>query len=230
MRIIALDTETTGLRTSDAHRIIEIGAIDICDNIIRGEKFHQYINPQRAVDERAAEVHGFTYEDLKEYPVFESIHMDFLEYLEGAEKIIIHNADFDLGFLIYEYSLLGLGDDFLENFFKSKSIEIVDTLKLSRELYPGRKNSLDALCKRFDVDAEDRVLHGALLDAKLLAQVYLSIIATESQCSLFGETPEFTPSDENIIQNFEDYSLPVVYATEKESSDHEAYMEGLMIS
>ena len=107
--------------------------------------------------------------------------MDFLEYLEGAEQIIIHNADFDLGFLIYEYSLLGLGDDFL-----------------------------DALCKRFGVGAEDRVLHGALLYAKLLAQLYLSIIAIDSQCSLFGETPEFTPSDENIIQNFEDYILPMV--------------------
>ena len=224
MRIISLDTETTGLKYSEGHRIIEIGAIDIQNNIIQSRKFHQYINPEREVDARATEVHGFTYASLKKYPSFENIQQDFLDYLEGADMIVIHNADFDLGFLKEEYRLLKI--DF-QLFLEERSIEIVDTLIMARQIYPGRKNSLDALCKRFDISLEDRTLHGALLDAKLLAQVFLSIQADEAQADLFSIEEDIQESVTPIIQNFSNYSLPVIKANSDEIQSHESYIKML---
>lgn len=167
-RQIILDTETTGLDVSRNHKIIEIGCIELFDRKYTGKKFHQYLNPMREIDQGAISVHGITNEFLKEKPLFQDIKNDLLNFIDGAE-LIIHNAPFDVGFLEHEYK-------------KSKSkveissiCKIFDTLVYARKLHPGQKNSLDALCKRYGVDNSSRDFHGALLDARILGDVYLSM-------------------------------------------------------
>lgn len=175
MRQIVLDTETTGLDPRQGHRIIEVAAIELNDRKVSDRTYHRYINPEREIDEGAAAVHGLTLDRLQDEPRFAEIAPALLEFISGAE-LIIHNAPFDMGFLNAELALAGL--PLLEN-------PVIDTLKLAKELHPGKKNNLDALCDRYFIDNSHRTLHGALLDTELLGEVYLAM--TRGQESLLGE-------------------------------------------
>jgi len=175
MRKIVLDTETTGLDPRQGHRIIELAAIELDGRKVSMRRFHRYLNPEREIDAGAAAVHGLTYDRLQDEPRFSDIVAGFLKFIEGAE-LIIHNAPFDIGFLNHELELLGMQP--LQN-------AVTDTLKLAREMHPGKKNSLDALCSRYEIDNAHRTLHGALLDTELLAEVYFAM--TRGQKSLLGE-------------------------------------------
>lgn len=179
LRQIALDTETTGLEPSKGHKIIEIGCIEMIDRRLTGNNFHVYINPEREIDAGAQRVHGLSNAFLADKPVFADIITKFKEYIDGAQ-LIIHNAAFDIGFLNHEFKLF---DKRLHAI--SRYCSIVDTLDMARKRHPGQKNSLDALCKRYDVDNSHRDLHGALVDADLLARVYLAM--TGGQTEMFGE-------------------------------------------
>ena len=175
MRYIVLDTETTGLDPDDGHKIIEIGCIEILNRNITNNTFHKYINPNREIDVEASKIHGLTNKFLKNKPVFEEIYLELREYISNS-PIIIHNAPFDIGFLKKEHTTTSVNNKFLDN-------EIIDSLKLARKISPGKKNTLDALCERYSVDNSDRTLHGALLDAKLLAFVYLKMTIGQNNFS-----------------------------------------------
>ena len=225
-RQIVLDTETTGLSTADDHRIIEIGCVELVNRRLTGEAFHQYINPQRAIDAGAMEVHGITNESLADKPVFADIAEDFLRFIEGAE-LIIHNAAFDVGFLNHEFTKLG----------HTSQIEdicsVLDTLKLARDKHPGQKNNLDALCKRYGVDNSNRELHGALLDAEILADVYLMM--TGGQVSLTLAAEQFEPQqdiEQNDLTTIERPRsvLKVIQADTAELAAHQMMLEKLQAS
>ncbi|MBI4191419.1 MAG: DNA polymerase III subunit epsilon [Betaproteobacteria bacterium] len=175
MRQIILDTETTGLDPNLGHRVIELAAVELVDRRLTGNHFHRYINPGRASDEGALQVHGLTEEFLRDKPAFREIINELLDFVNGAE-LVIHNAPFDTAFLNRELDLLDLKP------IAEYCLNIVDTLQLARDLHPGKKNSLDALCERYQIDNSTRTLHGALLDANLLAEVYLAM--TRGQDSL----------------------------------------------
>ena len=175
MRYIVLDTETTGLDPDDGHKIIEIGCIEILNRNITNNTFHKYINPNREIDVEASKIHGLTNKFLKNKPVFDEIYLELREYISNS-PIIIHNAPFDIGFLKKEHTATSANNKFLDN-------EIIDSLKLARKISPGKKNTLDALCERYSVDNSDRTLHGALLDAKLLAFVYLKMTIGQNNFS-----------------------------------------------
>jgi DNA polymerase-3 subunit epsilon len=179
MRQIVLDTETTGLQTTDNHRIIEIGCIELVNRKFTGNRYHQYINPQRQIEEAAFAVHGLSNQFLEDKPLFSDIAQDFMDFINGAE-LIIHNAPFDVGFINYELSLTKKKWNKLADY-----CHVIDTLVLAKQLHVGQRNNLDALCKRYKIDNSKRDLHGALLDAHLLAQVYLAM--TGGQGSLFDE-------------------------------------------
>lgn len=191
MRQIVLDTETTGLSAEEGHRIIEIGCLEISNRRLSGAHFHRYLNPEREVDQGAAAVHGLTLDKLREYPRFQDVALEFLEFVRGAE-VIIHNAAFDVGFLNHELARLGEAWGRVEDY-----CQIFDTLKLARDLHPGQRNSLDALCKRYEVDNAHRALHGALLDAELLADVYLAMTGGQSALGLEarGSDRQFASSE-----------------------------------
>jgi DNA polymerase III subunit epsilon len=175
MRKIVVDTETTGLDPRQGHRIIELAAIELDGRKVSLRRFHRYLNPEREIEAGAVAVHGLTYERLQNEAKFADIAPSFLEFIEGAE-LIIHNAPFDIGFLDHELDLIGMPP--LQN-------AVVDTLKIAREMHPGKKNSLDALCSRYEIDNAHRSLHGALLDSELLAEVYFAM--TRGQESLLGD-------------------------------------------
>jgi DNA polymerase-3 subunit epsilon len=175
MRRIVLDTETTGLDPRQGHRIIELAAIELDGRKVSLRRFHRYLNPEREIEAGAVAVHGLTYERLQNEAKFADIAPSFLEFIEGAE-LIIHNAPFDIGFLNHELELIGMPP--LQN-------AVMDTLKIAREMHPGKKNSLDALCGRYEIDNAHRSLHGALLDTELLAEVYFAM--TRGQESLLGD-------------------------------------------
>ncbi len=184
MRQIVLDTETTGLEPSQGHRIIEIGCVELVDRKLTGRHYHQYIQPQRLVDEGAMEVHGITDEFLKDKPLFGQIVDEFMAFVKGAE-LVIHNAPFDIGFLDHELRLDGgrfgvMGDH----------CSVIDTLVMARQKHPGQKNNLDALCKRYMVDNSQRDLHGALLDSEILADVYLMMTGGQRDLMLGQEEAE----------------------------------------
>jgi DNA polymerase-3 subunit epsilon len=178
MRQIILDTETTGLEPSDGHRIIEIGCVELVNRRITGNTYHQYIQPDRVIDAGAREVHGITDQFLADKPRFADIAGEFLAFIRGAE-LIIHNAPFDVGFINHEFTLIGKSLGPL-----SEHCTIVDTLAIARRLHPGQRNNLDALCKRYQVDNSQRDLHGALLDAEILADVYLAMTGGQATLSL----------------------------------------------
>jgi DNA polymerase-3 subunit epsilon len=180
IRQVVLDTETTGLEPSQGHRIIEIGCVELIGRRITGNHFHYYLNPDRDIDEGAQEVHGLTAEFLSDKPRFEDVAEDFLAFVKDAE-LIIHNAPFDVGFINSELGRLGKRYGRIE-----ASTTVCDTLALARQLHPGQKNNLDALCKRYGIDNSQRELHGALLDAEILADVYL--VMTGGQATLSLET------------------------------------------
>ena len=190
MRQIVLDTETTGLEPSQGHRIIEIGCVEINNRRLTNKRFHQYINPQREIDEGAVEVHGITSAFLDDKPHFKDIAADFLSFVDGAE-LIIHNAPFDVGFINHELKMLGGAKQRIED-----SCSILDTLRMARQMHPGQKNNLDALCKRYAINNSSRTLHGALLDAEILADVYLSMTGGQVHLSLDGREPT-TSSDQS---------------------------------
>lgn len=179
MRQIVLDTETTGLHVEEGHRIIEIGCIELINRKLTGKRFHQYLNPQRPVEEGALSVHALTNAFLADKPTFNQVAQEFVDFIRDAE-LIIHNAPFDAGFINYELSLTQQAWKQLSDYCR-----IIDTLVLARQLFVGQRNSLDALCKRYKIDNSQRELHGALLDVHLLAQVYLAM--TGGQGSLFEE-------------------------------------------
>ena len=190
MRQVILDTETTGLNPVDGHRIIEIGCVEVINRRITGRYYQQYINPLREIDEGASEVHGLTQEDLSSKPEFFQIAEEFLAFVANSQ-LIIHNAPFDIGFLDAELSRLETKTASMD-----ERCEVFDSLDYARNLHPGQKNSLDALCKRYQVSNSHRQLHGALLDAELLAEVYLSM--TGGQTSLNLDTVEDAASHKSL--------------------------------
>ncbi|MBC6429019.1 MAG: DNA polymerase III subunit epsilon [Cellvibrionales bacterium] len=225
MRQVTLDTETTGLEVRQGHRIIEIGCVELVDRRLTGRTWHQYIQPQREIDAGAAEVHGITNEMLADKPLFAAVADEFLAFIEGAE-LLIHNAPFDLGFLNQEMKLLDSAQPI------DKRCKVVDTLLEARHKHPGQQNSLDALCKRYQVDSSARDLHGALLDAQLLAQVYLAMTCGPTYLALDGdeaapggmEVPGshgFTPIERNGL------NLRVTTVSEAEEQSHQAYLQRL---
>lgn len=177
MRQLILDTETTGLDPKEGHRIIEFAALEMINRQLTGESIHLYINPERQIDAGASRIHGIYDKDVLDKPVFSELVKDIIAYISGAE-LIIHNAKFDVSFLDYQFKMMGFGvtNDYVEN--------VVDTLTMARRKYPGSKNNLDALCDRFKVDRSDRGFHGALIDCRLLSEVYLNL--TREQISLIG--------------------------------------------
>lgn len=181
MRQIVLDTETTGLETTAGHRIIEIGAVEIIDRKLTGNRFHTYLNPEREVDAGAAEVHGLRNDFLNDKPKFAAIADDLLGFLRGAE-LVIHNAAFDVGFLNHELGRLGQGHGPVEDY-----CTVLDTLALARRKHPGQRNNLDALCKRYGISNSHREFHGALLDAEILAEVYLAMTGGQTRLDLEPE-------------------------------------------
>jgi len=223
MRQIVLDTETTGLEPKQGHRVIEIGCVELLDRKLTGNHYHQYIQPDREIDEGAIEVHGITNEFLQDKPRFADIAEDFLAFIKGAE-LVIHNAPFDVGFINHEFDLLKPTLAKVETFCK-----ILDTLQLARQMHPGQRNSLDALCKRYDIDNSQREKHGALLDSEILADVYLTM--TGGQVSLgLGMAQEQSQEQriEEVIRLKADRApLRVIAASADEIQIHEKYLQTL---
>ncbi len=178
MRQIVLDTETTGLETSKGHRIIEIGCVELIDRRITDNHWHYFINPDREIDDGAYEVHGISIDFLQDKPLFEEIAQEFIAYIDGAE-LVIHNAPFDVGFLDYELGKLDAEPTTIE-----EHCRILDTLIMARQKHPGQKNNLDALCRRYEIDNSQRSLHGALLDAQILSEVYLAMTGGQTALGL----------------------------------------------
>ncbi len=212
MRQIVLDTETTGLSADNGDRIIEIGCVELLNRKLSGNNLHFYVNPERDSHEEALRVHGISNDFLRDKPKFEHIADELLAYLDGAE-LIIHNAPFDMGFLNKELSLLGRPR------LNTHLAGVVDSLVMAKEMFPGKRNGLDALCDRLGVDNSGRTLHGALLDAELLADVYINM--TRGQDALLIEVSE-TRSDgaTQTVADFGALSLPVVMANEQELQAH----------
>lgn len=210
MRQIVLDTETTGLSYEEGHRIIEIGAVELVDRRFTGKILHYYVNPQRKITSGALSVHGITDAFLTDKPLFTEIIPDFIAFITGAE-LIIHNAPFDVGFLNNEFKLAKLSED-IEQYAK-----IFDTLSLARKKHPGKKNSLDALCKRYGIDNSKREFHGALLDAQLLAEVYL--LMTSGQMNLFVDNVANLSASKEF-RHVSNKKLMILSATTEEEKLH----------
>jgi DNA polymerase-3 subunit epsilon len=223
MRQIVLDTETTGLETKDDHRIIEIGCYELNHRRPTGRTFHYYLQPDREVDAGAMEVHGITNEFLADKPRFSEVAQEFVEFIRDSE-LIIHNAPFDVGFIDHELAKLG------ENWGRTTDYaRITDTLTMARELHPGQRNTLDALCKRYGIDNSQRELHGALLDAQILADVYLAITGGQTALSLDAERGGEGAAETRGIRRLEADRppLPVIRASAEELERHEAWLERL---
>jgi len=218
-RQIVLDTETTGLNPKLGDRIIEIGCVEIVDRRISERHFHAYVNPEREIDEGASRVHGLTREDLASKPKFSEIAPGFLDFIRGAE-LIIHNADFDVEFLDLELARCKLGrlNDHVEN--------VSDTLALARESHPGKKNSLDALCERYFIDHSNRTLHGALLDARLLAECYLAMTRGQESLVMELETPAAAAAALAAL-HVDVSNLIVLPALPEEAALHEKYLDAM---
>ena len=219
MRQIVLDTETTGLNAKLGDRIVEIGCVELLSRRITDRNFHAYVNPERDIDEGASRVHGLTREDLATKPKFVEVAHDFLDHVRGAE-LIIHNADFDVEFLDAELMRAGLGK------LGEHVAKVTDTLAFARELHPGKKNSLDALCERYGVDHSNRTLHGALLDARLLAECYLAMTRGQESLMMELETPAAAAaSAAGLILDVS--KLVVQRATADELALHEQYLDAM---
>ena len=217
MRRIALDTETTGLEPAEGHRIIEVACIELYDRRTTGRHFHRYVNPERAVDLAASQVHGMTAEDLSDKPLFADVADEFLAFVEGAE-LLIHNAAFDVGFLDAELERAGRPS-------VSSVCRVTDTLEFARELNPGKKNSLDALCERYGVDHSRRTLHGALLDAQLLADVWVAMTRGQETLDIVLAAADAVALASHDLDT--PVNLAVVHADEAELARHAAMCERL---
>lgn len=216
-RQIVLDTETTGIDPSKGHRIIEIGCVELINRRLTGNNFHVYVNPQRDIEDEAIFVHGITSQFLADKPLFHQIASEFLEYIKGAE-LVIHNAAFDVGFMDHEFALLR------QNYPKTHDVcKVLDTLALARDLHPGQKNSLDALCRRYDIDNSKRTLHGALLDSEILADVYLAMTGGQVSLNLSSGLEGSANADSKSIRRLapDRQSLPVLLADEMELAAHQ---------
>ena len=221
-RQIVLDTETTGLTPEDGHRIIEIGCVEIINRRITGKHYHQYLQPDRGIDAGAVEVHGITEEFLQDKPRFCDIADSFLEFIKGAE-LVIHNAPFDTGFINHEFRLIDPEHKPVQDWCM-----ITDTLEMARRMHPGQKNSLDALCKRYSIDNSQRNLHGALLDAEILADVYLTMTGGQVTLQLDGNTESTeTRARRQTQRRQEGLQLTVLKATAAELADHEAILDAM---
>jgi len=222
MRQIVLDTETTGLDPNDGHRIIEIGCVEMVNRRLTGNDFHQYLQPDRDIDAGAMEVHGITNESLLDKPRFEEVVTDLVDYLQGAE-LIIHNAPFDVGFLNMELNRCNHNQKIAD--FST----IIDSLVMARQKHPGQKNTLDALCKRYDVDNSQRDLHGALLDAQILADVYLAMTGGQGALLLDSSVDASgIKAEEKIIRLDGDRPVTrLIQPTEEEQSLHEARLDAV---
>lgn len=213
MRQVVLDTETTGLDPALGHRIIEIGAVEVISRRATGEVFHVYLNPDREIDAGAIQVHGLTHDFLQDKPRFGDIAESFLTFVADAE-LVIHNAPFDVGFLNAELKRLDAGP------LAGRCAGVLDTLKLAKEMHPGQKNNLDALCKRYEVDNSGRSFHGALLDAQLLAEVYLAMTRGQESLAIATLMPERVTAGRTLRTG----GLRVVRAGEAELDAHRAYL------
>ncbi|HUL93686.1 MAG TPA: DNA polymerase III subunit epsilon [Burkholderiales bacterium] len=218
MRRVVLDTETTGLNAGLGDRVIEIGCIEILNRRVTGNHFHRYINPERKSEDGALKVHGITQEFLEDKPKFREIAAEFLDYVQGAE-LVIHNAAFDIEFLNLELARIGQPP------IEEQCAAIVDSLRLARELHPGKKNSLDALCERYQVDHAHRTLHGALLDASLLAEVYLAM--TRGQDSLAIELEPAGEAGTAWASQGERPPLMIIRASEEELAQHALLLDAI---
>ena len=217
MRQVVLDTETTGLEPADGHRVIEIGALELNDRRPTQRRFHYYLNPERAMDPGAMEVHGISSEFLADKPRFADIVDEFLTFIDGAD-LVIHNAPFDVGFLDSELAMLGTERGCIADY-----ATVTDSLQMARRLHPGMKNSLDALCRRYQVDNSRRTLHGALLDAEILAEVYL--LMTGGQTSLSLEIAADVSLTGQSIDATERPPLVVRRATDAELAEHQKRLQ-----
>ncbi len=222
MRQIVLDTETTGLEPSQGHRVIEIGCVELMNRRLTGNNLHIYINPQRAIDAGALEVHGISNDFLADKPLFTDIADAFIDFVKGSE-LIIHNAPFDIGFLDSELSDLNRGYKAMDEY-----CNVLDTLAMARKKHPGQKNNLDALCKRYFVDNTQRELHGALLDAEILADVYLIMTGGQSSFVL-GHDSVSEGAAANKIKRLDKNRTPlkVVQATKEEQAAHRSRLESI---
>jgi DNA polymerase-3 subunit epsilon len=218
MRTVVLDTETTGLNASLGDRIVELGCIEVANRRVTGNHFHHYINPERRSEDGALKVHGITQEFLEDKPKFREIAAEFLDYIRGAE-LVIHNAAFDVEFLNLELARMGQPP------IEEHCAAVVDSLRLARELHPGKKNSLDALCERYQVDNAHRTLHGALLDAALLAEVYLAM--TRGQDSLAIELEPARAAAGSWAGEGERPALIVIPANADELAEHARLLESI---
>ena len=222
-RQIVLDTETTGLEPAEGHRIIEIGCLELVNRRLTGRKFHQYLNPEREIDRAAEDVHGLSSAFLADKPRFADVAAEFLEFVQGAE-LVIHNAAFDLGFLDAELARLSPPGPAM-----AQVCGVLDTLMLARQLHPGQRNSLDALCKRFEIDNSNRELHGALLDAQLLADVYLLMTGGQAELVLAAEEATSAGAGPRKPKQVRRKGLKLVVqrASEDELAAHEAALDRL---
>ena len=228
MRQIVLDTETTGLEPSQGHRIIEIGCVELIGRKLTGRHYHQYIQPQRDIDQGAMEVHGITNEFLLDKPVFSQIVDEFMEFVKGAE-LIIHNAPFDIGFLNSE-----LRQSAKHYGVMADHCTVIDTLVMARQKHPGQKNNLDALCKRYMVDNSQRDLHGALLDAEILADVYLMMTGGQTDLML-GQEQSDNKNEQGSVSSIRRLSaqrqpLPVITASVDELAAHQRKLDAIQKS
>lgn len=222
MRQIVLDTETTGLDPLQGHKIIEIGCVEMVDRRLTGRNFHQYLQPDRRIDEAAQEVHGISNEFLMDKPRFGDLVEDFLGYVSGAE-LIIHNAPFDVGFINHELAGLQPGRRPIEEF-----CSVTDTLAMARRMHPGQRNSLDALCKRYTIDNSQRELHGALLDAEILAEVYLAMTGGQVNLLLDGGDSSGNGNDASIRRlTAKRKMLKVINAGSEEIQLHQACLDAI---
>ncbi|WP_296052794.1 DNA polymerase III subunit epsilon [uncultured Alteromonas sp.] len=221
MRQIVLDTETTGINPREGHRIIEIGCVEVINRRLTGNHFHVYINPKREIEQEAIEVHGITNEFLADKPVFADVASEFIEFIRGGQ-LVIHNAPFDVGFMDHEFAMHGPTAS-----VKTKEIcGVLDTLVLARDMHPGQKNNLDALCKRYGIDNSHRELHGALLDAEILADVYLMMTGGQTDLNLSGNNQANNRGAE-VIRRIprNGNKLKVIQATADELTQHEARLD-----
>jgi len=222
MRQIILDTETTGLEPTQGHRIIEIGCVEMIDRKLTGNHFHVYLNPQREIDDGAIEVHGITNEFLQDKPLFKDVVEDFIDYVKDSE-LVIHNAPFDIGFLNHELKKLTQPIGKMEDY-----CSVLDTLVLARQMHPGQKNSLDALCKRYFIDNSHRDLHGALLDSEILAEVYLGMTGGQTDLTLTHKQDYLTASrDKEGIRRLPEKraEFKIIKASTDELAEHQRYLE-----
>ena len=221
MRQIVLDTETTGLSTKHGHRVIEIGCVELVNRRLTGREYHRFLNPDRDIDAGAEAVHGISRDDLESEPRFPEIVDELLEFLSDSQ-LIIHNATFDVGFLEHELKLMQHAQPKIEH-----HAEVLDTLTMARKMHPGQRNSLDALCKRYEVDASKRDVHGALIDADLLARVYLAMTGGQTALVLDAEVekPREGNTKNSSIAARDDLKLVVIKASAEEAAAHEALLE-----